>query len=205
MQSEYFIRIKSEVEAHPRERKVFSKNDIDLVPENEKNELCNILIESLEEGKERCNKPLAWLTKEKYTQELTKRLSLLKKKDHGYFFLSYFLHNETKDKLFLEKMKDGIIHGDPNWDMRRSALGKHLKNVLNCNREYADLCADIVIYDTDEFIKRTALLGIIEYKNIDIDGYVLPQKFEDILSLAKKNDPKNTIKISSEIKHILDK
>lgn len=174
--SEALENIKREIAAHPRERNGFARADIDALPIVEKEQAIEILIDAICEGMERCAEPLRWLTEQEFISVLDDRLSKIVPADHGYFYLSYFAYFETHSQHYINNMKMAIVDGDKAWDMRRSALGRNLRDVLQSSREYAELCKKITLYDPDPFIKKTALIGVLEYKKVNTNNYrLLPE------------------------------
>ncbi len=204
MVSEIFLKIKNEINAHPKEREGFTVEDIKSIPSDEEKELSDLLIKSIKEGKERCNTPLKWLLGDNYIERLKKETLSTKKSDHGYFFICYFLYKETEDHKMIEEMQEAVKHGDSQWDMRRSLLGRHLKEVMKPTYEYAKFCLYIIINDEDKHIKRTALLGFLEYKNINTDGYAIPQDYENILAKINSLDPEEKRRAAENLGHILE-
>jgi hypothetical protein len=202
--SEALENIKREIAAHPRERNGFALSDIDALLADEKKQAIKILIDAVSEGMERCVQPLKWLTRQNFLSVLDDRISKIAPADHGYFYLSYFAYLETYDSQYIENMKKAIVDGDKNWDMRRSALGRNLREILKANRDYAEFCKEIALFDPDPFIKKTALIGVLEFKKIDTNNYRLLPEHQYLLKQLQSIDNVDQQKIATELERIMD-
>ena len=190
----------TEISAHPRERNGFDCLNLEKLTGHDRDKSINILIDRLAEGNERLIPPLKLITNNNFENSLVNKLKSLSCKDHGYIFISFFLYEVTKDTAYLDKMKQGIKQGDPDWEMRRSALGRNLKNCLEPS-EYAGFCKDVAIIDSNISVIKTALLGIQNHFQKD-KSYELNSQYLDFYSKITSSDESDRRKAITELNKI---
>ena len=146
--------IQREISTHPKEREGFAKSDVENLSPDEIPKAKTLLIHAVSEGALRCNEPLLWLLGTNYEQEISEAYQKGELTDHGSIFLPYVLSKNSRDPIWVEKMKLGIEHGDAAWGMRESAL-LQLKEI-SLQVDFVKFCWQLIENDQNNDMKKAA-------------------------------------------------
>ncbi|MDN3640880.1 hypothetical protein QWY82_18920 [Simiduia curdlanivorans] len=178
--------LRNEITSHPREREGFNNIELNSLKSPEREDALDLLITHLEEGDERLTEPTKKILGHDYVKHLQSRLTELSTLDHGSIYIPYFLFKETGEQKYIQLMKSAILKGDKDWDMRRSALGRNLRNELS-PKMYAEFCIEIAKNDSNKSVLKTALLGIQCYTS-GRNEFALNDDSEEVLKLLTSVD-----------------
>lgn len=193
MGSPEFDRVMFELTTHPKEREGFRKSDLETLQGSEKTQVLRELFDRLENGQNLYEEPLQWLLGDRYREVLSDRLAALPPDAHGQIFLPFFLFKSTGDRHYLDRMMHAIISGETDWDGRRFALGRDLREIIGQEPIFWDFCHYLVLHDKSLKMKERAMTWLARCTNhLTIDDCLTSELVDCVhrLHATHGRDPK---------------
>lgn len=186
MNSAEYVRILNEIDAHPKERNGFNRNDFSVIHGAEKEAIIDRFLLLIGEGAG-YSEQLEWLLGAEYVNVLSARLRNLPAKSHGLVYLPYFLFNKTKDIEYIKKMMREVVGADPSWEGREKAIS-YLYRAAGSHAVFCDFCLYILLNVPDFLMKESAMIWLAKAKGYLSDDLQLPADLIECLNkLAVSN------------------
>lgn len=186
MNSPEYARILNEIDAHPKERNGFNRDDFLVLHGAEKEAIIDRFILLIESGAG-YSEQLEWLLGSEYVNVLTARLESMPPKSPGLVYLPYFLFNKTKDIGYIKKMMVEVVEADPSWEGREKAIS-YLYRAAGSHPIFCDFCLYILLNVSDFLMKESAMIWLAKAKGRLFDDLQLPVELMECLNkLAASN------------------
>lgn len=182
----HFNRVLEELNAHPKERQGFDVGSISELSDAERNILEKLILERLASGNEVVFEYAKSLFGERFYDALEDYKISGGPGDLKNIFIPYFQCLLRPDRRLVREVEKGILAAPVGNDMKRAALGKHLKKVSE-SKEYANFCKLIAENSLERSMIKTALLGIQSYQAGNAE-YSLSQNLQSTMDMLLSGD-----------------